>query len=125
MSRVTASDVSLIRGSVDLTINGVVYSALNFKDAAKIREDKDYATNGKYIGTSGVEDREEMTVSIRARSNQVAPPKFFPFAFTVPNGTSTATTWFILERELSGSQSGVQSYDCTIVECPSGAVTVS
>lgn len=125
MAQKIASDVLLIRGSVDLTIAAVVYSAVNFSDEAPDVAEKDYATNGKYLGQSIREDAEEMTCTIRARSNQVAPPKFVAFAFTMPNSTSTATTWWITKRKLTGSQGGIQSYDVTVTECPSGTVVQS
>ena len=118
MAQVTAQDVTLIRGSVNFTINSVVYSAINFSDEAKARMDKDYATSGKYRGASTVEDSEEITCQIRARSDQAAPPKFVVFSYNSLN-------WYIYERKFSGSQAGVQVYDCTIIECPSGVITLS
>jgi hypothetical protein len=125
MAQIIATDVTLIRGSVNLTIAGVVYSATDFKAAAKARSEKDYTTTGKYRGQSIAEDLEEITCTVRARSDQVAPPKFVAFAFTLPNSISTATNWQITEREISGSQAGIQAYALTISECPSGTVTIS
>ena len=118
MPQVTAQDTTLIRGSANFTINAVVYSAIDFKQGSKARMDKDYATSGKYRGASIVEDADEITVTIRARSDQAAPPKFVVFSYNAVN-------YYIYDREFNGSQAGVQSYACTLIECPSGSITLS
>lgn len=118
MAQVIATDVTLIRGTFNITIATVVYSMVDIKRSAKAKVDEDYTTAGKYRGSSQAEQAETISTTIRARSDQVAPPKFVVFAFDSLN-------WYIRDRELSGSQTGIQQYAVDIVECPSGVVTIS
>ena len=118
MAQTIATDVTLIRGTFDVVISGVTYSLVDIKRSAKAKVDEDYTTQGKYRGSSDAEGAETMSATIRARSDQVAPPKFVVFAFGGLN-------WKMRDRELSGSQTGIQSYACEFVECPSGAIVQS
>ncbi len=113
------NDNSLVRGSIDLTISAVVYPMLDFKrDRGKARIEKDYNAAGKPAGVSIAEDFEEITGTIRVRSDKVAPPKFTVFAYDGKN-------WFIYDREESGSQAGLQDYAVSIIECISGTVVIT
>ena len=118
MAQVIATDVTLIRGTFNVTINSVVYSLVDIKRAAKVKVDDDYTTAGKYRGASMAEQAESFTATIRARSDQAAPPKFVVFSFDSLN-------WYIQDRELTATQVGIQQYACVMVECPSGSITLS
>lgn len=114
-----ANDGSLVRGSIDLTINGILYTLLNFKrDGAKSASEVDYGSNGKPSGASHAEGLEIITGVIRKRSDKVAPPKFIVFSYDAKN-------WYIKEREESGDAPGLKHYDIEIWESLTGVVTVS
>ena len=118
MAQIIATDVTLIRGTFNIVIAGTTYSLVDIKRSAKAKVDEDYTTAGKYRGASQAEQAEQFTSTIRARSDQPAPPKFTVFPFDSLN-------WYIRDRELSGSQTGIQQYAVTVVECPSGMITIS
>ena len=114
-----ANDGTLVRGSALLTISSVVYTLLDFKrSGGKARTEKDYDVNGKPAAASHAEDFDEITGTIRVRSDKVAPPKFIVFAYDSKN-------WYITDRELSGSTQGLQDYAVSIMECITGVVTVT
>jgi len=114
-----ANDGTLVRGSVDLTISGVVYTLLDYKrPGGKARSERDYTSGGKPKAASHAEDFEEITGTIRMRSDQVAPPKFVVFSYDSKN-------WYIVDREEAGSTAGLKEYSVMIMECISGSVTVS
>jgi hypothetical protein len=114
-----ANDGTLVRGSIDLTISGVVYTLLDFKrDGGKARSEMDYDSAGKPKAASHAEDFEKISGTIRARSDQAAPPKFTVFSYDAKN-------WYIVDREYSGSTTGIKQYAVEIMECISGSVTVS
>lgn len=118
VTSVEAQDVTLVRGSVDLTISAVVYALLDYKRGAKARLEKEYNSSGKYIGCNAVEDAEMIVGTIRKRSDQAIPPKFTVFSFD-------SKSWWIYDREESGSQPGLKQYAVEIIECPSGTVTLA
>ena len=114
-----ANDGTLTRGSVDLTINSVVYTLLDFKRAGgKARTELDYTAAGKPAAASHAEDFDSITGTIRSRSDKVAPPKFTVFSYDSKN-------WYIVDREESGSTAGLREYAVTIMECISGTVTTA
>lgn len=103
------NDGTLVRGSIDLTISGVPYVLVDYKRGAKARSENDYTSAGKPAGASHAEDFEIISGTIRARSDQVAPPKFTTFAYDGKN-------WYIKDREESGSTSGIKAYSVEIQE---------
>ena len=114
-----ANDGTLVRGSIDLTINSVVYTLLDYKrPGGKARSERDYTAAGKPRAASHAEDFEEMTGTIRMRSDAVAPPKFVVFSYDSKN-------WYIVDREEGGSTEGLKEYSVTIMECISGSVTIA
>src|SRR3954470_7023325 len=112
------NDGTLIRGSIDITIAGVLYVLLDYKRGAKARSEADYDKNGKPAAASHVEDFEMISGTIRARSDQVAPPKFTTFALDGKN-------WYIKEREESGSTAGLKAYAVEIQEQIANGLTLS
>ncbi len=114
-----ANDGTLVRGSIDLTISAVVYTLLDYKrTGGKARSEMDYTAAGKPRAASHAEDFEEITGTIRMRSDAVVPPKFTVFSYDSKN-------WYIKDREESGSTTGLKEYSVSIMECISGSVTVS
>ncbi len=114
-----ANDGTLVRGSATITINSVIYTLLNIKRTrGKARSEKDYDSAGKPAAASHAEDFDEISGTIRVRSDKVAPPKFIVFAYDSKN-------WYIVDREESGSTAGLQEYAVTIMECITGTVTVT
>lgn len=103
------NDGTLVRGSIDLTINSVPYVLLDYKRSAKARSEEDYTSSGKPLAASHAEGFETISGTIRARSDQVAPPKFITFAYDSKN-------WYIKDREEGGSNSGLKSYSVEIQE---------
>jgi hypothetical protein len=112
------NDGTLVRGSIDLTISGVAYVLLDYKRSAKSRSENDYASTGKPLAASHVEDFEMISGTIRSRSDQVAPPKFTTFAYDSKN-------WYIKEREEGGSTSGLKAYTVEIQEQISASLVTS
>src|SRR5688500_6218310 len=105
----TANDGTLVRGSITLAIAGVSYVLLDYKRGAKARSEQDYDANGKPAAASHVEDFEMISGTIRARSDQAAPPKFETFSFDGKN-------WYIKDREEAGSTQGLKAYSVEIME---------
>lgn len=103
------NDGTLVRGSIDLTINSVVYALLDYKRSAKARTELDYLSTGKPGAASHAEDFEMISGTIRMRSDQVAPPKFVTFSYDSKN-------WYIRDREESGSAPGLKQYAVEIQE---------
>lgn len=98
------NDGTLVRGSIDITIGGVVYTFLNFSDdGAQARSERDYTSAGKPAAQSHAEDFQTITGVIRARSDQVAPPKFTTFSYDSKN-------WYIKNRTYTGSTEGLKEY---------------
>ncbi len=118
MPDIIANDGTLVRGSVDLTINSVIYTMLNFKRGLKARSIYDYDSSGKPKAASHAEDFEHISGTIRARSDKVAPPKFIVFAYSGKN-------WYIMDSELAGSTEALQEYTVDIIECINGSVVTS
>lgn len=114
----TANDGTLVRGSIDLTINGVVYTLLDYKRSAKARSEMDYDKDGKPLAASTVEDFETISGTIRARSDKAAPAKFVSFSYDSKN-------WYIKDREESGSTQGLKAYSVEIVEQVNASLTLS
>lgn len=114
-----ANDGTLVRGSIDLTISSVVYTLLDYKrSGGKARTEMDYTAAGKPRAASHAEDFEEITGTIRMRSDVAVPPKFIVFSYDSKN-------WYIKDREEGGSTAGLKEYSVTIMECISGTVTVT
>lgn len=114
-----ANDGALVRGSIDLTINGVLYTLLNYKrDGAKSQSEIDYNSSGKPSAASHAEGLEIISGVIRMRSDKVAPPKWTVFSYSGKN-------WYIKEREEAGETTGMKQYDVEIWECINGSVSVS
>ena len=114
-----ANDGTLVRGSIDITIDGVVYTLLDFsRDGGPARTELDYDASGKPAAASHAEDFERITGTIRMRSDKVAPPKFTVFTYDSKN-------WYICNREEAGSTQGLKQYTVEILECINGAVTVT
>ena len=103
------NDGTLVRGSIDLTINSVPYVLLDYKRSAKARSEEDYTSAGKPLAASHAEGFETISGTIRARSDQVAPPKFTTFAYDSKN-------WYIKDRGEGGSTAGLKSYSVEIQE---------
>jgi len=114
-----ASDGTLVRGSIDLTIDGVTYTLVDFsRDGGQARTELDYNASGKPAAASHAEDFERITGTIRQRSDKAAPPKWTVFSYDSKN-------WYICNREYQGSTQGLKQYAVEIIECINGAVTVS
>lgn len=113
-----ANDGTLVRGSIDLTISAVAYVLVDFKRSAKARSENEYDSAGKPLAASHVEDFEMISGTIRARSDQAAPPKFISFSYDSKN-------WYIKDREYAGSTSGLKSYAVEIQEQIGASVTVT
>ena len=103
------NDGTLVRGSIDLTINSVPYVLLDYKRSAKARSEEDFNSSGKPLAASHVEGFEMISGTIRARSDQAAPPKFVTFSYDSKN-------WYIRDREEGGSTAGIKSYTVEIQE---------
>ena len=104
------NDGTLARGSITLTINSVAYILLNFDDdGAKPRSEMDYDANGKPYAASHADDFRQITGVIRARSDQVAPPKYVTFSYDSKN-------WYIKSRRYTGSTEGLKEYAVEIQE---------
>lgn len=113
------NDGTLVRGSIDITINSVVYTLLDYKrTGGKVQTERDYTAAGKPRAASHREDFDEITGTIRTRSDAVAPPKFTLFAYDGKN-------WYIVDREESGSTTGLKEYAVTIHENISGSLTIT
>lgn len=112
------NDGTLIRGSIDLTINSVPYVLVDYKRSAKARSEEDFSSNGKPLAASHVEGFEMISGTIRARSDQAVPPKFITFSYDSKN-------WYIKDREESGSTSGIKSYSVEIQEQIAATLTTS
>lgn len=113
------NDGTLVRGSIDLTINSVVYTLLDYKrTGGKARTEMDYDSAGKPKAASHAEDFEQITGTIRSRSDKAAPAKFTVFSYDSKN-------WYIMDREESGSTAGLKEYAVTIMENISGTITTS
>lgn len=113
-----ANDGSLVRGSYDITIAGVVYTLQDYKRGAKSRTEVTYNAFGKPQDASHAEDLEVITGTIKKRSDKVDPPKFVIFGFDAKN-------WYVKEREESGSAPGTKEFSVEIWESINGAITLS
>jgi hypothetical protein len=113
------NDGTLIRGSIDITINSVPYLFLNFDDdGAQARTENDYDSSGKPKGASHAEDFRMISGVIRARSDQVAPPKFVTFSYDGSN-------FYIKNRRYTGSTEGLKEYAVEIQEQINTSLTTS
>jgi len=113
------NDGTLVRGSIDITINSVPYLFLNFDDdGAQARSENDYDSSGKPKAASHAEDFRMITGVIRARSDQVAPPKFTTFSYDGLN-------WYIKNRRYTGSTEGLKEYAVEIQEQIGAALTTT
>jgi hypothetical protein len=115
---VIANDGTLVRGSIDITLNSVIYTLLNFKRGAKARSIMDYSAAGKPAAASHAEDFEHINGTIRQRSDKAAPPKFVVFSYDSKN-------WYIVDSEDGGSTEGLREYTVDIIECINAAVVIS
>ncbi len=113
------NDGTLVRGSIDVVISGVTYSMLNFDDdGAQARSEEDYTTAGKPGAASHAEDRRKISGVIRARSDQVAPPKFTTFTYDAVN-------FYIVNRRYTGSTEGLKEYAVEIWEQTAAALVTT
>jgi hypothetical protein len=114
-----ANDGTLVRGSIALTINSVVYTLLNYsRTGGAPRTELDYDANGKPAASNVAEDFERITGVIRMRSDKATPPKFTVFSYDSKN-------WQIISCEESGSTEGLKEYSVEILEVVNGSVTIS
>jgi hypothetical protein len=113
------NDGTLVRGSVRITIGAVQYILLNFDDdGAQARTELDYNELGKPNAASHAEDFRMISGVIRARSDQVAPPKFTTFAYG-------GTNFYIKNRRYTGSTEGLKEYAVEIQEQINATLTTS
>jgi hypothetical protein len=113
------NDGTLVRGSIKVTINSVPYVFLNFDDdGAQARSENDYDENGKPLAASHAEDFQMVSGVIRARSDQVAPPKFVTFTY---DGKS----YYIKNRRYTGSTEGLKEYAVELQEQVAAALVTS
>lgn len=113
------NDGTLVRGSIKPSINGVSYIFLNFDDdGAQARSENDYDEVGKPKAASHAEDFRMLSGVIRARSDQVAPPKFVVFTY---DGLNV----YIKNRRYTGSTEGLKEYAVEIQECISGSLVTT
>lgn len=113
------NDGTLTRGSITLTINSVAYILTTFDDdGAQARSELDYDASGKPYAASHAEDFRKITGVIRARSDQVAPPKFTTFTYDTGN-------WYIVNRRYTGSTEGLKEYAVEIQEQVNASITSS
>lgn len=114
-----ANDGTLVRGSIDITISGVLYTLMDFSDdGAQSRSEVNYDADGKPDAASHAEDINKLTGTIRTRSDKAEPPKFIVFTYDSKN-------WYIKERTFSGSTEGLKQYAVEIWESITGTVTVT
>lgn len=114
-----ANDGNLVRGSIDITINGYLYTLVDYeRDNGEARSENDYDKDGKPLAASHVEDFEMITGTIRLRSNMPVPPRWEVFAYSGKN-------WYIKNLRESGSTAGLKQYAVEIQECINGVVTVT
>ena len=113
------NDGTLVRGSIKVTISSVAYIFLNFDDdERKPRTELDYDEVGKPYAASHAEDFRMISGVIRARSDQVAPPKFTAFAYDGIN-------FYIKSRTYTGSTEGLKEYAVEIQELINASLTTS
>jgi len=113
------NDGTLVRGSVRITISAVQYILLNFDDdGAQARTELDYNELGKPNAASHAEDFRMVSGVIRARSDQVAPPKFVTFTYDGSN-------FYIKNRRYTGSTEGLKEYAVEIQEQINASLTTS
>jgi hypothetical protein len=113
------NDGTLVRGSITITINSVAYILLNFDDdGAAPRSENDYDVNGKPLAASHAEDFRMISGVIRARTDQVAPPKFVTFSYDSKN-------WYIKSRRYTGSTEGLKEYAVEIQEQINASLTTT
>jgi len=113
------NDGTLVRGSIKVTISGVQYIFLNFDDdGSQPRSENDYDEAGKPYAASHAEDFRMLSGVIRARSDQVAPPKFTSFSYDSVN-------FYIKSRRYTGSTEGLKEYAVEIQELINGSITTS
>ena len=112
------NDGTLVRGSIKVTISGVTYIFLNFDDEVPPRSENDYDELGKPYAASHADDFRMITGVIRARSDQVAPPKFVTFAYD-------STNFYIKIRKYTGSTAGLKEYAVTLQEQINATLTTS
>jgi hypothetical protein len=113
------NDGTLVRGSIKVTISGVNYIFLNFDDdGAKPRTENDYDETGKPYAASHADDFRMISGVIRARSDQVAPPKYVSFSYDSSN-------FYIKSRRYTGSTEGLKEYAVEIQEQINTTLTTS
>ena len=113
------NDGTLVRGSIKITISGVNYIFLNFDDdGAQAKSENDYDETGKPYAASHTEDFRMISGVIRARSDQVAPPKFTTFSYDGGN-------WYIKNRRYTGSTEGLKEYAVEIQQQINVSLTTS
>ena len=113
------NDGTLVRGSIKVTISGVNYIFLNFDDdGAAPRSENDFDELGKPYAASHAEDFRMISGVIRARSDQVAPPKFVTFTYD-------STSFYIKSRKYTGSTNGLKEYAVQIQQQINAALTTS
>lgn len=113
------NDGTLVRGSIKLTINSVAYVFLNFDDdGAQARSENDYDESGKPLAASHAEDFRMISGVIRARTDQVAPPKFTTFTYDSLN-------WYIKSRRYTGSTEGLKEYAVEIQQQINASLTTT
>lgn len=115
------NDGTLVRGSIKVAIptGGTNYIFLNFDDDERQpRSENDYNELGKPFAASHAEDFQMITGVIRARSDQVAPPKFQTFVYGGIN-------YYIKSRRYTGSTEGLKEYAVQIQEQINASLTTS
>lgn len=114
-----ANDGTLIRGSIKVTISSVPYIFLNFDDdGAQPRTELDYDETSKPYAASQSDDFRMISGVIRARSDQVAPPKYTTFVYEGVN-------FYIKSRRYTGSTEGLKQYAVEIQEQINASLTLS
>lgn len=113
------NDGTLVRGSIKITISSVAYIFLNFDDdGAQPRTNNEYDELGKPLAASHAEDFRMISGVIRARSDQVAPPKFVSFSYD-------SLSFYIKSRKYTGSTEGLKEYAVEIQEQVNASLTTS
>lgn len=109
MANTTLADKGLIRGSVSVTIDGVVYLLKTGTHDKPVRSAFEYDANGRPLASSHVADFEKISAEIIAYTGTAAPSQLVAFSYA-------GKFWTVGSLKLNYATEGIRSYSCEITQ---------
>ncbi len=119
VTTIQLSDGGLIRGSYNITINGLAYVLKTFDLDLPVRSENDYAETGAFAKSSHITDQQKWAVTISAIAGTAGPTQLYPFTIS---GYSNLY-WAVGNLKFTGTAMGLQTWSADLLQLATATAT--